>query len=563
MDRHCFENRKMFERTALFGDYRYCNDIAYVFHHVFGSYFGNVFYREKEKRIEEICHELKELSKRYNLVIVCVSESDWKRLKNILPEGIVWMEEMFELLDQVNVGWFDRNLFTDKYRSIPENKKLVLWGLNDACTFFLKYQKNLIPDCIVDRDLSKNGKYCNIPIVAPDDIEKWCDYYVIIMCRDKYAVRDWLIVRGLRETEDFVFYGYYVDQLCVSEMLRKTIYDSSKRKINCELPFGWATFGREGELNLCCCARMLAGNILHQNMTDVWKSVAAVIIRLSMINQTYTFCEGELCQFYPINYLENDIEPPKNAYNKEALVNPKMLVLDNSSACNLYCETCRMCVDTENKSQKFRSMQITKEVIPLIKGADKILLAGNGEVFVSESYQYILNNMKKLHHNGLIWDIVSNGNLMTKDRLDCILAIGEENTRVSVSVDAANEETYQMIRRGGNWKKLMENLKYVGLQREKGKLAIFRLNFVVQSKNVREMGEFVELARRLNANEIWFTDIKNWGTYSNEEFERISIRNENGEIKTEYRKYFENPILKSKDVRISALLTSKEARIDI
>ena len=109
----------------------------------------------------------------------------------------------------------------------------------------------------------------------------------------------------------------------------------------------------------------------------------------------------------------------------------------------------------------------------------------------------------------------------------------------------------------------MENLLYIGQQRENGNLEVFRLNFVVQSKNVREMGEFVELARRLNANEVWFTEIRNWGTYSHEEFGRIDVRDENGNIKTEYKEYFENPVLKSKEVRMSALLTGKDANIDI
>lgn len=545
---------------AIYGNFRYCNDFKYVFQLVLSMYFSNVFYAQES---DCIYRELKKLCEQYRLVIACINKETWCRIKDAQLTNVIWMEELFGLLDEINVGWFDKVNPSDEYHRIPENKKVALWGLNDACDFFLQYQKNIVPVCILDRDLSKSGAYHGITVMMPDDIKDWNDYYVIIMCRDRYSVRDWLISKGMKETEDFLFYGYYIDRYCVSEMMRKTIYAPSKRKINCELPFRWATFGKEGVLNLCCCANMVVGNILHQDIANVWKSAAAVIIRLSMINQTYSFCESEMCQLYPLSHLENDSEPSPKAYDRETFVNPKILVLDSSDACNLYCETCRTCVRPENQLQKFRRMQIMRRVIPSFDYADKILFAGDGEILISESYQYILNNMKELHHNGLIWDIVSNGNLMAKDRIDYILAMGGEDTRICVSVDAANKETYQIIRRGGNWERLMKNLLYIGQQREKGNLAIFRLNFVVQSKNVREMGEFVELARRLNANEVWFTEIRNWGTYNNEDFGRIDVRDENGNIKTEYKEYFENPILKSKEVRMSALLTGKDANIDI
>ena len=453
--RKIFDNMNQNE-IAVYGNSRYCNDFKYVFESVMNMQFNHIFYEED---LERNPYELWKLCKQYQVVIICIDRVTWHRIKdNAYPAKVVWMEELFGLLDEVNAGWFDKENPSDEYHRIPGNKKVVLWGLNDACSFFLEYQKNIVPDCILDRDLSKSGIYHGIIVISPDDIEDWNNYYVIIMCRDRYSVRDWLISKGMKETEDFLFYGYYIDRLCASEMMRKTMYAPSKRKVNCELPFCWATFGKEGEFNLCCCANMVVGNILHQDITDVWKSVPAVIIRLSMINQTYSFCQSEVCQFYPLEHLENASALSSNVYASEALVNPKILVLDSSDACNLYCETCRACVRTENQSQKFRRMQIVRKVLPLFDYANKILLAGDGEILISESYQYILNNMKVLHHNGLVWDIVSNGNLMTKDKVDYILAEGGEDTRISVSVDAAKKETYQIVRRGGNWERLIKNL---------------------------------------------------------------------------------------------------------
>lgn len=52
----------------------------------------------------------------------------------------------------------------------------------------------------------------------------------------------------------------------------------------------------------------------------------------------------------------------------------------------------------------------------------------------------------------------------------------------------------------------------------------------------------MEFAKRINVDEVWFSEIQNWGTYKKEEL----------------RKYFHDPILRSKEVRISARLTGKD-----
>ena len=549
------------KNIAIYGNMRYCNDFKYVFQSVFDMSFSNIFFVQDP---ECISCELQKICEQYQLVIACIDETAWSKIESGQLTNVVWMEELFELLDEKNVGWFDKVNPSDEHYRIPDNKKVALWGLNKACNFFLQYQKNIVPECIFDRDLSKAGTYCGITVMSPDSIEDWSNYYVIIMCRDRYRVRDWLISKGMKETEDFLFYGYYIDRLCASEMMRKTIYAPSKRKIDCAYPFSCARLEGDGSMSLCACEYIIAGNILQQKAETIWNSVAATIVRLSMINQTYSFCDEYGCQLFDLGklpILEGNVD--EDAYEREVSELPEIIWMNSSSLCNLYCEICRQEIRKNTNIQNERNMEIAKKAIPLIKRGNSVLVAGNGEVFLDASYQYILSRMEELYHEGLKWTILTNGNLMSREQVDYILKYGRNNTRIMVSVDAARKETYLKIRRGGNWEKLIENLKYVGKKRKEGYLTLFQLNFVVQSRNVKEMGEFVQLAESVGANVVWFTAIRNFGTYGINEFKQIDVRDENGNIKSEYRKHFEDPILRSPIVKMGALLTGKDSYIEI
>ena len=137
---------------AIYGDMRYCNDFKYVFQAVFDMSFSNIIYIQDP---DCVVTELQKLCEQYQMVIACIDEAAWSGIKSVQLPNVVWMEELFELLDEKNVGWFDKVNPSDEYHRIPDNKKVALWGLNNACDFFLQYQKNIVPECIFDRDLSR------------------------------------------------------------------------------------------------------------------------------------------------------------------------------------------------------------------------------------------------------------------------------------------------------------------------------------------------------------------------------------------------------------------------
>jgi MoaA/NifB/PqqE/SkfB family radical SAM enzyme len=92
-----------------------------------------------------------------------------------------------------------------------------------------------------------------------------------------------------------------------------------------------------------------------------------------------------------------------------------------------------------------------------------------------------------------------------------------------VSVDATKKETYEIIRRGGDFETLLKNLKFLsGLRKEK-KLSSLTINFVVQDHNYKEMPDFVKLGIELGVDFIAFQKIYNAGTYTADEFNHRTV----------------------------------------
>ncbi|MDH4137092.1 MAG: hypothetical protein OEW09_10315, partial [Anaerolineae bacterium] len=59
--------------------------------------------------------------------------------------------------------------------------------------------------------------------------------------------------------------------------------------------------------------------------------------------------------------------------------------------------------------------------------------------------------------------------------------------------------------------------------RETGSLKYVKISMVVQENNFTEMPDFVRLGKRFNFDAVFFSQLVNWGTYSDEEFNNRAI----------------------------------------
>lgn len=200
-----------------------------------------------------------------------------------------------------------------------------------------------------------------------------------------------------------------------------------------------------------------------------------------------------------------------------------------------------------------------------MKDADKTIksyfLAGNGEVFLSKTYEEIWKN--PIINNAETIRLLSNGMLFTPKKWEEFYK-GKENSNiwVYISVDAATKETYEQIRRGGNFEVLLKNLKFISKLRKNNVIDYFRINFVVQRKNFREMEKFIELGIELGVDNVFFTKVLNWGTYSDEEFDEISMMDRDMRApKRELKEILDKEIFKNKIVDLGTIQYARNRRL--
>ena len=150
--------------------------------------------------------------------------------------------------------------------------------------------------------------------------------------------------------------------------------------------------------------------------------------------------------------------------------------------------------------------------------------------------------------------LLSNGMLFNQTNWEHFVNEHTKKIMLTVSVDAATKETYESIRRNGNFDILKRNMEFASELRKRGELCYFRMNFVVQRENYKEMIPFVEWGEELGVDEVFFTKILNWGTYTEEEFAQISMMEADGITpKTELKEILEDPRMKSEIVDLGTI----------
>jgi len=162
-------------------------------------------------------------------------------------------------------------------------------------------------------------------------------------------------------------------------------------------------------------------------------------------------------------------------------------------------------------------------ILTAARSANVLNLNGSGEVFASRHSRRILSLLKRDQYPNLKLSIISNGQLFDRRAFEAF-DLKQRLLQVDISIDAARAETYRVVRRGGDFNRLLRNLQFLDdLRAKEGEAFHIILRFVVSVMNFREMPEFVTFARRFHANSILFTVIRNWGTYTEAAFERINI----------------------------------------
>jgi MoaA/NifB/PqqE/SkfB family radical SAM enzyme len=227
-------------------------------------------------------------------------------------------------------------------------------------------------------------------------------------------------------------------------------------------------------------------------------------------------CDAIMCPRIASGSLPNkeDVEDP---YLKDVIKHrqtdlrklPRHVKLAHDDSCNLSCPSCRdrIIVAKRERMAQLDAMLETA-IMAFIRDCHTLDLSGDGDPFASKHYRDIIARSAELYPNLKI-NLHTNGVLMDDKSWDQ-LKLDHRVAGLLVSIDAATPATYEIVRRGGDFFRLQENLKNVIRKRQQGKLSRIEILFVVQTQNYHEMPEFVEMGKSLGVDAVAFSLIYHW-----------------------------------------------------
>lgn len=296
----------------------------------------------------------------------------------------------------------------------------------------------------------------------------------------------------------------------------------------CANPFEFIEVAKEGQV-FCCCPGWLPksiGDLETDELMDIWNSSEVREIRASILDGSFRYCRKKECPRIANNTLPLKTEISNPYFKKIIQENltllpqkPNTLEISYDRSCNLSCPSCRnsyfMLKGEEYKQQNKLQNKLIKSCLDDIK---LLIITGSGDPFASFLYKDLLTKLESDKYPNLRIHLMTNGQLFTEENWQKWNKIHNCIKSVQISIDAASEETYRILRRGGNYQQLLNNLGFVKDLKSQGYLEFVGLAFVVQRLNYREMKNFVNLCKNFGFDLVIFSTIRNWGTFSSEDF---------------------------------------------
>jgi len=164
-----------------------------------------------------------------------------------------------------------------------------------------------------------------------------------------------------------------------------------------------------------------------------------------------------------------------------------------------------------------------ERLLPEAQSACFSLLLGYGEPILSPNF---FPWLERLIGIGCTTTTSLNGLILTSERARKIVESGV--AQVSFSLDATTAETYSQIRKGGDWDKVLTNIRqFMQLRAERGSpLPYPRLSFVMLRDNLHEIPGCADFAKSLG---VEFIAVMDPVFYSQETAERFSFARGEGE----------------------------------
>jgi radical SAM protein with 4Fe4S-binding SPASM domain len=286
----------------------------------------------------------------------------------------------------------------------------------------------------------------------------------------------------------------------------------------CPHPFSRLEIKADGNV-YCCCEGWLPkplGNILDRNLMDIWSGASAEAIRNSVADGSFQYCTA--CPYLPGPGGPVVTDRPSIIDTSRI----QTLKLDYDQSCNLTCPSCRVV-----HSREFVNVPMVTKIHEAVLSSrildrtNQLYVTGAGDPFASDLYWNFLQTYTPSPNTHLF--LHTNGLLFNEEHWNKLAPIhGRKVVEVGISVDAATPRTYKKNRQA-SWTKLWSNIDFINRLQDEGVMIMLGFFFTVQANNFREILPFTRLAFNHRAQWISITALRNWGVYTDDDYQARAV----------------------------------------
>lgn len=262
---------------------------------------------------------------------------------------------------------------------------------------------------------------------------------------------------------------------------------------------------------------------------DFWTGEQWIEFRKSILDGSFRYCQKNQCSNIVAGWL-----PKKSECNHEQV---RRLISGDLSAvmpleelhfsydfhCNLKCPSCRLEIKSNHAEQNSRLDRLfEKNLRPLVKRAKHLCLSGCGEAVISPHSRKLLQSLSREEYPELAVELRTNVYSLNPRTWNA-LGDGRKVIRhVAASIDAASKELFERIRFPAQWDTVLKNLEFIQSLRNSGEIDLFEFHVVVQTDNIDELADIIQMAVNYDADAITFSRLVNWRGMSEEEYHAVN-----------------------------------------
>lgn len=223
------------------------------------------------------------------------------------------------------------------------------------------------------------------------------------------------------------------------------------------------------------------------------------------------------------------------------LSRPTSLQLEPTTKCNLRCPFCENTIwDRKGMDMKFSDFKRIIDQFPFLV---HLLLQGIGEPLMCNDFFKMVKYCKSKR---IITGITTNATLLDERVATKIVESGLHY--VIISMDGATPETYEKIRVGAKFDRVIENVRNLVEIRAKSKNPRISFHFSGTIENIHELPRVVKMAKDMGIDGVETQDIHSWSDVNLEK--KINKKTLEQEIDTA-KKYANNAMTIAKEIGIA------------